>query len=141
MNETFWSLVILPSRVNFVFPVFLLFLESPYTVSSIIPFEKIFLFFTAFLIAFIEPVVQDSEERNAVRAKLYGYKHPNNVVPANFYIPGNLIDLSAPPFYYIYFALMPVFLVGLIPSSIAVYTNLGMFTIHIRGKEKHVIVY
>ncbi|KAL1454117.1 hypothetical protein WDU94_010399 [Cyamophila willieti] len=84
--------------------------------------------------SFTNPFVQRSVERNLNRAEMYGYKYPENVVPINIYIPGNLIDLSAPPFYYIYMILMPFFAVEIVTVSVAAYTMLGMYSIHIRGQ-------
>ncbi|KAI5703811.1 hypothetical protein M8J75_016484 [Diaphorina citri] len=88
----------------------------------------------AFSLSVAEPFIVNSEEWNQKRARFYSYKHPENIVPINFYTPGGFIDLSSPPFYYIYMMLMPYFACDIILVSGLVYTSLGIFSIHIKGQ-------
>lgn len=93
-------------------------------------------YFPAFFLSVTEVFLVGSEEWKLKRACMYGYKHPQNIVPVNFYIPGGFIDLSAPPFYYIYFCLMPYFAIELTCMACLVYLAIGNFSIHIKGRMK-----
>ncbi|KAI5750456.1 hypothetical protein M8J76_015701 [Diaphorina citri] len=90
----------------------------------------------------LEPIFFVCEERIAKTAKLYRYKYPRRIIPANIYIPLPWpIDLSEQPFYIFYMITLFYVVIYSVLLSSFIFTLMWTFAIHIRGQYDILLKY